>query len=253
MTRRRRGLDARTAKTLNALSPSLKALNARPLAAVNATARRGGGWRTVVVPTVTVTEYSVRLVLDAMYLVSECNVRGEWERARRKAWQRGIVRAALATTPAPRPTAARPARVEITRQAEGELDPADNLPVSAKAVRDEIAAWMGTGDGPRDPVWWAYASRKGAPRVEVMVTWAREEADAMSVEFGNMDGMLWPLWRCTRCRAWVSPMDSAWRWASTRYEHACAVTGLPQAGHFPAERFASMADVETRLRAEWSA
>jgi hypothetical protein len=252
VTRRSRGLDARTAKALNALSPSLKALNARPLAAVNAAALRGG-WRSVVVPSVTVTEDGVRLVLDALRLVSESNVRGEWEHARRKAWQRGVVRAALATTPAPRPSAARPVRVEITRQAEGVLDLEDNLPVSAKAVRDELAAWMGTGDGPRDPVRWVYAWRTGAPRVEVVVTQAREEADAMSVEFGNMDGLLWPLWRCTRCRAWVSPMDSAWRWASTRYEHACAVTGLPQAGHFPAERFASMADVETRLRAEWSA
>jgi hypothetical protein len=52
----------------------------------------------------------------------------------------------------------------------GNVIPPDNLPGSAKGVRDEIAAIMGVTDGPEDGrVTWRVEQRKGAFGVEVEI------------------------------------------------------------------------------------
>jgi len=61
-------------------------------------------------------------------------------------------------------------RVRITREAPALLD-TDNLAGACKAVRDEVAAWLGVDDGPTGPVTWEVLQRK-APGygVEIQVT-----------------------------------------------------------------------------------
>jgi hypothetical protein len=110
--------------------------------------------------------------------VSEANSRGRWQKGGgRKAKQRKAVRAALDAWKAADVDRGRPAMgrvfaaggielhawdvllTRITPSSRG-LDPGDNLPMSQKAVRDEIATWLGVDD--RDPrVGWSYAQEKG--------------------------------------------------------------------------------------------
>ena len=94
-------------------------------------------------------------VCGPIQLVSEANVRTHWRvRAARAKAQRGSVKVLLGSKlPAGRFWL--PARVVITRLGTRLLD-SDNLAGSAKAVRDEIAAWLGCGDSPQDPVTWEY-------------------------------------------------------------------------------------------------
>lgn len=62
-------------------------------------------------------------------------------------------------------------RVTLIRISAGELD-TDGLAGALKAVRDEVAAWLGVGDGPSDPASWRCAQQRGprgvhAVRIEI--------------------------------------------------------------------------------------
>jgi hypothetical protein len=103
---------------------------------------------------------SVSLTLP-LRLYSEANgSHGHWAaKARRVKAQRGAVALALRPHKAP----PLPATVTITRVGAQSLD-GDNLQRSAKAVRDEIAAWLGVDD--RDGrVTWEYRQEKARCRV----------------------------------------------------------------------------------------
>lgn len=107
-------------------------------------------------------------------LESEANRRGAWyvHESRRKAQRRAVATVALMVHPTLAPPPHRAYVVTITRIAPRALD-TDNLASSAKAVRDEIARWLGVSDGPRGPVEWRYAQRSEgkASGVELEVTW----------------------------------------------------------------------------------
>jgi hypothetical protein len=97
-------------------------------------------------------------------LVSEANSRGHWAvKARRVKSQRKATAVALWTEGGPMPSGLVPCVVTITRVAPRQLDLGDNLAVSAKAVRDEVAKWLRVDDGPGSPVSWRYGQRKGEP------------------------------------------------------------------------------------------
>jgi len=90
------------------------------------------------------------------YLVPEVNQRGNWRaRYRRVRAQRKRVCEVLQHFRPP----ALPAVVTFTRLSSGELDD-DNLAGACKAIRDEVAAWLGCGDSPRDPVTWRYRQER---------------------------------------------------------------------------------------------
>lgn len=94
-------------------------------------------------------------------LVSEANRRGAWfVHDRRRKQQRTVTRCvANLVHPSLRPATGSRLVVTITRVAPRALD-TDNLATSAKAVRDELAAWLGVSDGPKGPVDWRYAQRR---------------------------------------------------------------------------------------------
>lgn len=99
------------------------------------------------------------VTIPGLRLVSEANARGAWHSgAKRAASQRRTVGLVLRTR---RPVAV-PCVVTITRIAPCQLDN-DNLARAAKAVRDEVARWLGVDD--RDVrVVWHVAQAKGRPR-----------------------------------------------------------------------------------------
>ena len=96
---------------------------------------------------------------------SEANSRDHWQkRADRVAAQRRTTRASLSMYERP----ALPVRVTLRRFSVNELDD-DNLRSAFKAVRDEVAAWLGVDDRDRN-VMWTYTQDKasrGAHRIEV--------------------------------------------------------------------------------------
>lgn len=63
-------------------------------------------------------------------------------------------------------TIAREARyhVHLVRVAPSLLDPVDNLPMSMKAIRDEVARLLGFDDGPKAPIRWTCAQEQGGVR-----------------------------------------------------------------------------------------
>jgi hypothetical protein len=69
-----------------------------------------------------------------------------------------------------------PLQVLLVRVSPGTLDTGDNLPGSLKAVRDEVALWLGIDDA--DPrVSWAYDQRKGvAKEWAVEISFSAREA-----------------------------------------------------------------------------
>jgi hypothetical protein len=102
-------------------------------------------------------------------LVSEANAsqREHWShKHRRTKAVRGAVQAALMVHRAP----PLPLDVTITRIAPRGLDD-DNNVRACKAVRDQVAAWLGVDD--RDPrVTWRYGQERGKPRTYgVKITW----------------------------------------------------------------------------------
>lgn len=91
--------------------------------------------------------------------VSELNSREHWAaRYRRRSKQREALAWLLKSKPKPKP----PADVFLTRIAPRKLD-TDNLASAFKALRDQLADWLGIDDG--DPcVKWHYDQRKGEPK-----------------------------------------------------------------------------------------
>jgi hypothetical protein len=59
-----------------------------------------------------------------------------------------------------------PVRVTFTRVGSGKLD-TDNLAASFKALRDELAAWLGVNDGDEASASWHYRQEQGTPGVRV--------------------------------------------------------------------------------------
>lgn len=53
-----------------------------------------------------------------------------------------------------------PCTVTLTRVGKRFLD-GDNLQGACKAIRDQVAALLGCGDGPADPITWHYSQRTG--------------------------------------------------------------------------------------------
>jgi hypothetical protein len=93
-----------------------------------------------------------------VHVVSEANRRDHWGRAHdRSAGQRRDVGLVLTTIPAP----ALPLLVTFTTINYGaELDD-DNLARAFKAVRDEVARWLGCDDGDRKRLRFAYDQKPG--------------------------------------------------------------------------------------------
>jgi hypothetical protein len=97
---------------------------------------------------------------------SEANVRQHWaaRHKRLKAQQNAVHWSMIANIgrcgyrekPAP------PCTILLTRIGPRKLD-TDNLVVGFKAVRDEIARWLGVDDGD-DRVTWQYAQERGRPK-----------------------------------------------------------------------------------------
>ena len=99
-------------------------------------------------------------------LASEANAREHhMARHRRTRWHRDTTAAALHGRIPPRG----PWAVTMVRVAPDALD-SDNATNSAKHVRDQIAEWLGCGDGPRDPVTWTVTQETAhSPAVRVVV------------------------------------------------------------------------------------
>jgi hypothetical protein len=60
--------------------------------------------------------------------------------------------------------------VRLTRVSPGTLDSGDNLPISMKSIRDEVARQLRLDDA-SPLVRWVYAQAKGAPSVLVELSW----------------------------------------------------------------------------------
>ena len=102
-------------------------------------------------------------------LESKANARLHWSmRAREAAHERRIVRVLMHGKKPP----ALPVVVTLIRIGVRNLD-ADNLAAAFKAVRDEVAVWLGADDKPGSGIGWVYAQRRGKPKeyaVEIVVT-----------------------------------------------------------------------------------
>jgi len=63
------------------------------------------------------------------------------------------------------------------------------------------------------------------------------------------------LWQCEACGAWLdhSEAGGAWRWTGKAWEHSGHANMPPQAGHFPARHFTSVADAITHATASITA
>jgi len=92
-------------------------------------------------------------------LPSAANLREVWQvKARRVRQQRDLVRMFIGGKP--RPTL--PVVVTLTRIAPRALDD-DNLSGAFKAIRDEIADWLGVKDN-HPGIVWAYTQERGVPK-----------------------------------------------------------------------------------------
>lgn len=108
----------------------------------------------------------VRITAKGMRLVNGANTREHWgARAARFAAEHQVIANALATVV--RPEGPR-WHVVITREGRALMD-TDGLAISAKAIRDAIARWLGVDDGPMAPVTWSYEQHT-AKGYGVMVT-----------------------------------------------------------------------------------
>lgn len=145
-TEQRQRLAARQRPDVRARIEALTKTSARPaggglprlprIADLGFTARRDG--------------VVVRAHIKGLPLAMTPNARVHWaERDRWVSRQREAVAVALAPVALLRD----PRRVVITRESPGLLD-TDNLAGACKAVRDEVAAWLGVTDAPGGPVEW---------------------------------------------------------------------------------------------------
>lgn len=97
--------------------------------------------------------------------VSELNQREHWAKThRRRKSQRQAVGLILNTCKRPK----LPCDVWLIRISPRKLDVDDNLPSAFKAIRDEVARWLGVDDG-GDQVIWRYDQRKGKPGEKAVI------------------------------------------------------------------------------------
>jgi hypothetical protein len=120
---------------------------------------------------------SARIEMDGMRTSTGLNSREHWcTRARRVTAERFETRIRLATAQRFRAgwrahqAAGGRLRVTLTRcsPATRPMDD-DNLPGALKAVRDEVADWLGRDDGDRAAWVWQYAQRRGPWGVELLI------------------------------------------------------------------------------------
>ena len=128
----------------------------------------------------------IDVTIHGLRLVSEANARGSWHAgAARAAEQRRATWLALR----PHRPVGVPCVVRIIRVAPSMLDD-DNLARAAKAVRDEVASWLGVDD--RDPrVSWCVAQTKGGVReyaVRIIVRpWSPSESGGRVTRGAEVD------------------------------------------------------------------
>lgn len=109
---------------------------------------------------------TVRLHAKGLRLINAANAREHWAaKAARVTAEHQVIANALATVV--RPEGPR-WHVVITREGRALMD-TDGLAISAKAIRDAIARWLGVDDGPMAPVTWSYEQHT-AKGYGVMVT-----------------------------------------------------------------------------------
>lgn len=106
------------------------------------------------------------------------NLREHWaKRANRNREHRGTIAWMLYGKELPKP----PCAVTLTRIAPKRTLDTDNLAAGFKAVRDEIAVWLGADDA--DPrIEWRYQQRKGKPKeyaAEVEIVAVEQAIQAM--------------------------------------------------------------------------
>ena len=107
----------------------------------------------------------LRVVVPGLRLRGGLNARLHWRaRAREVRAERAAVRQVLPDVRVPMP-----ATVQIVRVAPSAGVDDDNLAGCCKAVRDEVAAWLGVDDGPTGPVTWTVAQRRGPWAVEIEI------------------------------------------------------------------------------------
>lgn len=127
----------------------------------------------------------IDVTIPGLRLVSEANARGSWHGgASRAAQQRSTVALFFRAL-----RHAVPCNVRIIRVAPSRLDD-DNLARAAKAVRDQLAEWLGVDDA--DPrVSWSVAQTKGGVReyaVRVIVRpWSPSEAGGRITRGAEVD------------------------------------------------------------------
>jgi len=179
----------------------------------------------------------IDVTIPGLRLVSEANARGSWHGgATRAAKQRSIVALFFRSL-----RCEVPCNVRIVRIAPSRLDD-DNLARAAKAVRDQLAEWLGVDD--RDErVSWSVAQTKGGVReyaVRVIVRpWSPAspglritrgvEGDEVSMVLTPFDRALLAAALVTNGPAWVDVGGSrvTFRTASPRPVEA---SGTPAAG-----------------------
>ncbi len=126
---------------------------------------------------------ALRVELPGLRLVSEANQRGSWHRgAGRAARQRSVVALRLRRM---KPIAP-PCEVRVIRIAPRALDD-DNLARACKAVRDEVARWLGVDDGDTRVSWRVGQVRGRSYGVRVLVrAWRVDTACARVCDEGEL-------------------------------------------------------------------
>ena len=177
----------------------------------------------------------IDVTIPGLRLVSEANARGSWHGgATRAARQRSIVALVFRTL-----RCAVPCNVRIVRIAPSRLDD-DNLARAAKAVRDELASWLGVDD--RDErVSWTVAQTKGGVReyaVRVIVRpWSPASPGlriTRGVEGDEVSVVLTSLERAILAAALVSTAPVSVDVGGSRVTFATATRGPVEASGKPA-------------------
>ena len=177
----------------------------------------------------------IDVTIPGLRLVSEANARGSWHGgASRAARQRSIVALVFRTL-----RCAVPCNVRIIRIAPSRLDD-DNLARAAKAVRDELASWLGVDD--RDPrVSWSVAQTKDGVReyaVRVIVRpWSPASPGlriARGIEGDEVSVVLTPFDRAMLAAALVTNGPASVDVGGSRVMFATATRGPVEASGTPA-------------------
>jgi|GEM_PF-1822896 len=107
------------------------------------------------------------VLLIPMALPSVANLREHWRvKAKRVKAQRDAVR----TVWGARARTTGPWLVTLTRISPRKIDAHDNLPMSCKALVDQIAEELGVDDREESRIQFRYAQEKGAPAVRIEIT-----------------------------------------------------------------------------------